>query len=96
MAVMEEMGSGGAWGEGRGRGALLTVLIGAVIIICGSDCREAVRTYLQLSQKCAPFQINDLAVQKKEVIKTAHPVLDADHPDQFDSWDRFIRLLLNS
>lgn len=33
------------------RDALLSALIVAMIIICGRNCREAVRAYLQLSQK---------------------------------------------
>jgi len=40
--------------------ALLSALIRAVIIICGRDCREAVRPYLQPSKKHAHSQINDL------------------------------------
>ncbi len=45
-------GSDGGDGQWRPlRDALLSALIVAVIIICGRNCREAVRAYLQLSQK---------------------------------------------
>ncbi len=45
-------GSDGGDGHRRPlRDALLSALIVAMIIICGRNCREAVRAYLQLSQK---------------------------------------------
>lgn len=65
--------------------ALLTALIGAVIMICGSDCREAVRVYLQLIEKRACSQINDLPHGSRETwwrkYHNCHLVLDVEHAE---------------
>lgn len=98
-------GDGQRWPLGD---ALLSALIVAVIIICGRNCREAVRAYLQLSQKrthsdewsSALSEGDVMMAEEVEEVKGQrdhiHPlVLDCDQVDEFDGLDGIFKLHLN-